>query len=60
MGGQDRKLTVSLPLSVVRQLKRRLAGEDTTMRALILEALATAGYVVPPGEIRDRRRREAA
>lgn len=57
---RDRKLTVSLPPGVVRQLKARMAHEETTLRALVLEALATAGYAVPSGEIRDRRRREGA
>jgi hypothetical protein len=53
----DRKLTLNLPASVMRQLKIRLAAEETTLRALVLEALAAAGYAVPAGEIRDRRRR---
>lgn len=56
----DRKLTLSLPVAVVRQLRARMAVEDTTLRALVLEALAAAGYAVPAAEIRDRRRREAA
>ncbi|MEK0085309.1 hypothetical protein [Benzoatithermus flavus] len=57
-GGPDRKLTLSLPAGVVRQLRARMAAEETTLRALVLEALAGAGYAVPAGEIRDRRRRE--
>ncbi len=52
----ERKLTVTLPASVLRQLRLRTATEATTIRALLLEALARAGYEVPPGEIRDRRR----
>ena len=56
----DRKLTLILPAAVVRQLRERLAREDTTLRALVLEALAVAGYAVPAAEIRDRRRRPAA
>ena len=52
----DRKVTLTLPAGVVRQLRERMAGEDTTMRALVLEALLQAGYAVPAGEIRDRRR----
>lgn len=55
----DRKLTVSLPASVLRQLKARMAAHDTTLRALVLEALAVSGYAVPQGEIRDRRRERA-
>ena len=53
----DRKVTFSLPASVVRQLRGRMAQEETTLRALVLEALRGAGYVVPAVEIRDRRRR---
>lgn len=53
----DRKITLSLPTPIIRALKTRVASEDTTMRALILEALAHAGYDVAAGEIRDRRRR---
>jgi hypothetical protein len=54
---EDRKLTLSLPAVVVRQLRDRVAREETTLRALVLEALMKAGYVVPEAEIRDRRRR---
>jgi len=53
---EDRKLTVSLPEAVLRQLKARMAAEDKTIRALVLEALTQAGYEVPAAEIRDRRR----
>lgn len=56
----DRKLTLSLPEAVIRQLRRRMASEDTTMRALVLGALQEAGYAVPAAEIRDRRRRGRA
>jgi hypothetical protein len=53
----DRKVTLTLPAVVVHELKQRMAAEDTTMRALVLRALADAGYHVPVGELRDRRRR---
>ena len=53
----DRKVTLTLPTAVVRELKRRMAAEDTTMRALVLEALAESGYSVARDELRDRRRR---
>jgi hypothetical protein len=56
----DRKLTLSLPASVIRQLRDRVAQDDTTLRALILEALSKSGYLVPEAEIRDRRRRDRA
>ncbi len=53
----ERKLTISLPASVLRQLRDRTARDETTARALVLEALALAGYRIPMSEIRDRRRR---
>ena len=53
----DRKITLTLPAPVVRELKRRMAIEETTMRALVLKALADAGYTVAADELRDRRRR---
>jgi len=53
----DRKVTITLPAPVVRELKRRMAAEDTTMRALVLEALAESGYSIAADELRDRRRR---
>jgi hypothetical protein len=56
-GPDDRKLTLSLPAGVVRQLRDRMARDETTLRALVLEALMKAGYAVPESEIRDRRRR---
>jgi hypothetical protein len=52
----DRKLTLALPPAVVRQLRARMAAEETTIRALVLEALKASGYAVPEAEIRDRRR----
>jgi hypothetical protein len=56
-GNPDRKITLTLPATVIRELKGRMAAEDTTMRALVLKALADAGYGVPTDELRDRRRR---
>lgn len=56
-GDPDRKVTLTLPATVVRELKRRMAAEETTMRALVLKALAEAGYAVAADELRDRRRR---
>jgi hypothetical protein len=54
----NRKLTVLLPADVLRQLRTRMAENDTTMRALVLEALALSGYRVDATEIRDRRRHD--
>jgi hypothetical protein len=56
-GEMDRKVTLTLPTAVVHELKQRMAAEDTTMRVLVLRALADAGYAVPAAELRDRRRR---
>jgi hypothetical protein len=56
-GTTDRKVTLTLPAVVVHELKQRMAAEDITMRALVLKALADAGYHVPAGDLRDRRRR---
>jgi hypothetical protein len=53
----DRKVTLTLPAPLVRELKRRMAAEETTMRALVLEALVNSGYSVADDELRDRRRR---
>lgn len=53
----ERKLTLSLPASVLRQLKQRTVQDETTLRALVLEALARDGYSITAEEIRDRRRR---
>ena len=53
----DRKITLTLPAAVVRELKGRMAAEETTMRALVLRALAETGYAVRADELRDRRRR---
>jgi hypothetical protein len=56
----NRKLTVLLPADVLRQLRVRVAEDETTMRALVLDALARAGYRVDAHEIRDRRRHDLA
>lgn len=55
----ESKLTVTLPAAVLRALRTRMVERETTIRALLLEALAAAGYPVPEAEIRDRRRRHA-
>lgn len=49
-----------LQLRVPQELKRKLAmdaaKEGTTIRSLILSALAAVGYDVPNEEIRDKRK----
>jgi hypothetical protein len=52
----DSKITLSLPQAVLRQLRLRTVADETTIRALMLDALAKAGYAVDMEEIRDRRR----
>lgn len=52
----DGKITLSLPRSVLKQLRLRMVVEETTIRALMLDALAQAGYAVSTDQIRDRRR----
>jgi hypothetical protein len=53
----DRNVTLTLPAPLVRELKQRMAAEETTMGALVLEALADSGYSVAAEELGDRRRR---
>ena len=53
----DRKLTLSLPQSWCRHLRDRMAHEETTLRALMLEALMQVRLCRAGSEIRDRRRR---
>lgn len=49
-----------LQLRVPQELKRKLAMEaatkGTTIRSVILTALAAAGYAIPDEEIRDKRK----
>lgn len=51
----DSKITLTLPRSVLRQLRARTVTEETTIRALMLQALADSGYTIDADEIRDRR-----
>lgn len=54
--GKGEQLTVLAPADTVRALRIAAAERTTTVRALVLEALAKAGWPVPKGELRDRRR----
>lgn len=54
--GQGQQLTVLAPDATVRALRIAAAERGTTTRALVLEALAKAGWPVPKDELRDRRR----
>lgn len=55
-GGKGAPLQLVLPEALVRELKVRAAGEGTTVRVLVLQALAAAGFPVPADELVDRRR----
>jgi hypothetical protein len=46
---------VTLPRSVIRQIRILAAQEGTTQRAIILKALRLAGLSVPEGADIDRR-----
>ena len=54
--GTGRGLMIQAPPETVAALKKAAGARDTTVRALVLEALAAAGYPVPDAETRDRRR----
>lgn len=54
--GKGEQLTVLAPADTVRALRIAAAERTTTVRALVLEALAKAGWPVPKDELRDRRR----
>ena len=58
-GAQDVAFQVTLPRSVVRQIRVLAAKKDTTQRAIVLRALRLAGLWVPEGTDVDRRGRTA-
>lgn len=49
-------LQLKIPATLKRQLAVDAAKNGVTIRALILKALATAGYSIPDDELRDKRR----
>jgi hypothetical protein len=51
----DAAFQVTLPRSVIRQIRILAAQEGTTQRAIILKALRLAGLSVPEGADIDRR-----
>ncbi|MEN9726671.1 MAG: hypothetical protein RL434_1037 [Pseudomonadota bacterium] len=51
----DHPLQVYLPKAVHKALRFASVERDTTVRALVLEALVKAGYAIDPGEVGDRR-----
>jgi hypothetical protein len=56
-GGGGSPLQLVLPAELVRALKVAAAEQGTTVRHLVLKALVSAGWKVPPGEMGDRRTR---
>ena len=56
---EDVAFQVTLPRSVVRQIRVLAAKKDTTQRAIVLRALRLAGLWVPEGTDVDRRGRTA-
>jgi hypothetical protein len=55
-GGEGKALQVVLPPETIKDIKRVMFEDDTTMRVVILRALKAAGIFVPPGEVIDRRK----
>jgi hypothetical protein len=53
--GGDAAFQVTLPRSVIRQVRILAAQEGTTQRAIVLKALRLAGLTVPEGADIDRR-----
>ncbi len=58
-GAEDVAFQVTLPRSVVRQIRVLAAKTDTTQRAIVLRALRLAGLWIPEGTDVDRRGRTA-
>ncbi len=58
-GAEDVAFQVTLPRSVVRQIRVLAAKKNTTQRAIVLRALRLAGLWVPEGTDVDRRGRTA-
>ena len=55
--GSGASLMVQVPLGTLAALRVKAAIEQTTVRALVLDALYRADYPVPLEELADRRRR---
>jgi hypothetical protein len=54
--GEGRAVQVVMPADTLRALKQSATEADTTVRVVILQALAKAGFPVPADELKDRRR----
>ena len=54
--GEGRPFQVVMPPETLRELKQAALDQDSSVRAVILEALKKAGFTVPAVELVDRRR----
>lgn len=54
--GEGRPFSIVMPPETMKELQQAHVDRDTSVRALILEALKKAGYTVPAGELVRRRR----
>jgi hypothetical protein len=54
--GEGRAVQVVMPHDTLRSIRQRATEDDTTVRVVILQALAKAGFPVPADELKDRRR----
>jgi hypothetical protein len=53
---QQQQLVVQLPAITIKALKVAALERDSTVRAMLLEAIAKAGYPVPSGQAVDLRK----
>ena len=54
--GEGTGLMIMVPRETLKALRTQAAENGSTVRALVLLALSTAGYPVPADELVDRRR----
>lgn len=53
--GRGKQVMALFPEETYTALRKRAGDEQTTIRALLLQALHKAGYPVPATELKDRR-----
>lgn len=53
---QAETIQIKVPSTLKRALALKAAEQQTTMRALVLKALAEAGYEIADGELHDKRK----
>lgn len=54
--GEGRAVQIVMPPDTLKALKQRATDDDTTVRTVVLRALAKAGFPVPADEMKDRRK----